>query len=130
MQQVEVECGEGDGAYVVRITGESLAAFVAASRSLSVKGKEGEALVAALVVALPGLKNVRRLKDGRLNDGPDGEPAEQYFNDQRLVAATFYRDGTFIRNLDRYAVWDWRPPCVKADAVTSIQSSVPKLKIL
>jgi len=94
-QQIEIPCGTGPEAYKVVVTGDSLETFQAASGDEQVKGKQDEALVAAiLAVAKGSVSLVERFKDGKLNDGPNGEAAGLGFDESgTLFYANRYKDG-------------------------------------
>jgi hypothetical protein len=89
-EKVEIECGEGDAAYKVRLTAKSLDVFVKASGEPAVRRKEGEALVAALLAAAQGgISRLERFnKCDQRNDGPQGQPAVQGFNDSGALRFT------------------------------------------
>ena len=96
-QQVEISCGEGAGTYAAVVTAQNLDFFLEAGKQPDVTGKSGEALVAALQALAKrrlAIMGIERRKDGKWNDGPNGEPAFQEFNDAgTLVYAARWKDG-------------------------------------
>jgi len=98
--ETSVYCGTGKDAYRVIIefpmAKSDLREVIHKRTHPDLKGKEGEALVAAIVKGL--LENVThvmisRFKNGLLNDGPKGEPGHQIFNEQhRLVLEEHFKD--------------------------------------
>ena len=67
--------------------------LAAAQKSPATQGKEGEALVEALLAAADGrVDKVVRYKDGYRNDGPNGEAAFQEFKDGQLWILAHYKD--------------------------------------
>lgn len=94
-QDVYVDCGSGEDAYRVILTGKDRKAFKRASEEAWIKGKQGEELVTALMTILKRdiTKVVRRNKAG-LSDGPEGQPGCQTFGDGgRLTMTEHYKDG-------------------------------------
>jgi len=81
MMQIEIPCGKGEDAYIATIIGKELrGVFANAGGSFpTLKGKEGEARVAA-ILALGGVYMIMRRKNGRFNDGLQGEAALVTYN--------------------------------------------------
>ncbi len=75
-QQKEIDCG---GGRKIVVTGKDLTmAFQVASI-----GKSGDALVEALLKSAPGsISTITRYKDGKREDGLDGQAAVQVFDDK------------------------------------------------
>jgi hypothetical protein len=90
-----VICGEGQDTYEVRITAyPDLRQKL--RRAFNTRGKTGEDKVSA-IVASGGVEHIYRVKDGRYNDGPNGEPGEQFFYNKRITTMNdmdwHYKDG-------------------------------------
>jgi hypothetical protein len=71
-----------DGAtFTVMLAAESSDIFMRASQQPDIQDKEGEAFVTALLAYAQGtISWVERYRNGQLNDGPNGEPAQQMFD--------------------------------------------------
>ena len=88
---LEITCGAGSTAYKIVLTGAGPETFQAAVRDARVVGKQGEALVAALLdVAKGKISKVMRYKGGNDNDGPHGEPAFQRFDQDGALAEVMH----------------------------------------
>lgn len=83
------------GAFKVVLTATSADVFMQAAQQPDIIIKEGEALIAALLAHAKGaISSVERTKDGKLNDGINGEPAIQKFdNTLKTVYLRRYTDG-------------------------------------
>ncbi len=93
-QKVEIEYALGQDAYKVVLTAASLDVFTAAAENPDILGLTGEKLVAALVdFAAGGITGIERYKNGKLNDGPAGEPAIIVLQDGHPRHVRLYQDG-------------------------------------
>lgn len=94
-QRVEIQCGEGETAYTTTLTVDSLEAFQSLAQEWRVKRREGEELVAALLAAARDrISRVERSRNGKLNDGPNGEPAvEKFYAETGVLKNVRYKDG-------------------------------------
>lgn len=93
-QKVEIDCGNG---HKTVLTGRNLNVFVAVSKNEAVRGLEGEELVRAIVanVRKGDISEISRLKNGKLNDGPDEEFGAEEFNDCGVRTGTRHmKDGS------------------------------------
>ncbi len=92
--QVEITYAQNQRAHKVVLMAKCLDVFVGAAKDPDITCKQGEALVAALLKNSNGnIFRAERCKDGKCNDGPNGEPAIQIFNDSgTLIEATRYKD--------------------------------------
>lgn len=97
MQQVEIEYQKDSSVFKVVLHAVSLDVFIAAAQQPNIRDKEGEELVAALLAHAKGaISGVFRYKDDKQNDGPNGEPATQKFNDSgMLIVVARYKDDKF-----------------------------------
>jgi hypothetical protein len=86
-QEVIVNCGEGAEAYQVSLVGEGSLVFNNASLPADIKGEER----VAAIFAAGGVSSIARDKDGEQNDGVNGEPAWQTFNDNGTPGFIEYR---------------------------------------
>lgn len=95
MAQMEINFTSENGAYGVVLTGKNIEFFEKAAHDPALREKEGEALVAALLARSKGeISEVNRYRDGKFNDGANGEAACQKFNDKgTLIEAIRCRDG-------------------------------------
>ncbi len=79
---VQFEYGAGADAYKAVLTGKDESVLKQLKDHPEVQGKTGEALVTAVLAAFPEARffDVLRYKNGKLNDGVNGEPAHQMFD--------------------------------------------------
>lgn len=80
----KIVCGEGRDSYEVTISSypnrrQKL------RRAFNARGKTGEDLVSAIVTA-GSVSSIYRIKEGRFNDGPNGEPALQSFSNSWFLS--------------------------------------------
>jgi hypothetical protein len=130
--QVAIEYKSGSDLFKVILTAASLEAFTQAAQQPDILNKEGEELVAAILAQVKGaisraerykngqanngvngepaiqtfndvlkLTYVRLYQDGKLNDGPHGEPAIQDYSEGRLSFAASYKDGLMLKALSK-----------------------------
>src|SRR5437879_2504546 len=86
----KINCGEGENTYQVTVTGKDPLTFNEAAIPADVKGEER---VAALLAA-GGVISIERRKNGKLNDGANGEAAWSTYNHSDiLVTSKHYEDG-------------------------------------
>ncbi len=66
--------------------------------------------MAAILKAVPGgVSKVQRIKNGKLNDGKDGQPAEQWYDDKgTLIRIVHYLNGLRNDGADGDAAVQWR----------------------
>lgn len=93
MESEQVRVSADD--YEIVLTAWKKGGLIDAARQASNEGNEGEALVAAILKQAKGtVQRVQRFKGGKLNDGPNGEPATVHFDRQgRFSGAHRMRDG-------------------------------------
>jgi hypothetical protein len=93
--QVEIEYKSGSDLFKVVLSAPALEAFTQAAQQPDILNKEGEELVAAIVAqAKNTVSSVERYKNGQRNNGANGEPAIQTFNDVlKLTYIRLYQDG-------------------------------------
>jgi hypothetical protein len=126
-QKVEIVCGEGKSAYKVVLTGKDLGVFKKASENPGVIAKEGEALVAA-ILATGGILEIERSKGGKRNNGANGEPAVQHFDDSgKMVSEENYKDGKLVK---KHPTEEELAALKKAQTIKNINAAIPSLKIL
>lgn len=94
MQQIDITYSKGADIYLVTITRKNLRdVFATANGHQDLEGKEGEALVKA-IVACGGISKIERRKNGKYNDGPHGEPGLIEFNTNGTPRAIrHFKDG-------------------------------------
>lgn len=99
-QEVHIPYEQDGAAFNVVLTGKSLNFFADAAQRADLKDKQGEALIAALLLSKGEILRIERYRNGKCNDGAGGEPAFQKFNDiGTLIYAGRYRDGNWVKNL-------------------------------
>lgn len=95
-EQVTIEYASDAGPFKVVLTSPVTDFFAKAKALPEIKDKEGEELVAALLKHAKGaISKVERKKDGKLNNGPNGQPAVQEFTDEGR-SESLYENG--LRN--------------------------------
>ena len=112
-QKLKIICKTGQEAYEVILTAEDVNVFLSARNDPAVKDKaESEELVAAILQAVPGkISKVERYKEGKLNDGANGEPARQRFaSNGSLLRATHYKNGKRNNGLNGEPAVQWFGP--------------------
>ena len=97
-ERMEIEYKNEGGSFKVMMISRVEGFFQDSRQQPDIKGKEGGALVAALLACAKGaISEVRRHKDGKLDNVPNGEAAVQEFNDIGMcVSESLYEDG--LRN--------------------------------
>ncbi len=80
MEEGTIICGQGQDAYEVTLTSDSIDVFAKASELPGVISQKGETLVAA-IVALGGISHITRKRDGKLTDGMQGQPGVETFHE-------------------------------------------------
>jgi hypothetical protein len=99
-QEVDIPYQQDGAAFNVVLTGKSLNFFASAAQHADLKDIQGEALIAALLQSKGQILKIRRYRDGKLNDGPGGEPAFQRFNDSgTLIGAESCRNDHLVKKL-------------------------------
>ena len=78
-QEKEIVCGKEQDTYRVTITGKNLNFSEYVNKNVVFKDMKGKELVTAILAA-GGVLKIERRKNGKLTDGPNGEPAVQKFN--------------------------------------------------
>jgi hypothetical protein len=93
--EAQIEYKTEAGAFKVVLTAASVSVFMQAAQQQDIIIKEGEELIAALLAYAKGsITSIERTKDGRLNDGINGEPAIQKFDSTlKTVYLRRYKDG-------------------------------------
>ncbi|MCE9506931.1 MAG: hypothetical protein K8R48_01250 [Alphaproteobacteria bacterium] len=80
-EQLSIRYKKDGAALTVVLSGESAEFFRRAALQPDLQDKDGEDLVAALLAQAQGaISWVERYKNGQLNDGPNGEAAQQMFS--------------------------------------------------
>jgi hypothetical protein len=95
-QKIIVDCGEGQDAYQVTLTGTHWDPIKGATiKNPDLDGKKGEALVAAIFAIGNTMTIERKTLDGKFNDGPNGEAAvEEFVGDENaLMIISHYKNG-------------------------------------
>ncbi|MCE9507960.1 MAG: hypothetical protein K8R48_06580 [Alphaproteobacteria bacterium] len=144
------------GAFKVVLTATSADVFMQAAQQQDIIIKEGEALIAALLAHAKGaissverfkngrfndglngepaiqkfdsmlkLTYIRRYTDGKLNDGLNGEPAIQDFSDGRMTIAVSYKDGLMLKSLSA----EEKAKCQETVDKNKTKAFLDKLKI-
>ncbi|KWT91746.1 MULTISPECIES: hypothetical protein [unclassified Variovorax] len=84
--QVEITCPQDRREHKVVLTGKSLDVFVEAAKNPHITGKQGGALVAALLMISNGkIISAEHYRGDERKDGPNGEPAFQKFSDSGML---------------------------------------------
>lgn len=76
---IDIPCGEGDGAYTVSLISHQSNRLEKALAKADKAGAAGEARVAKILETPGAVFMLRRLKNGALNDGPNGEPGAELY---------------------------------------------------